>query len=281
MSKDMCNIPHKLDVDVQNQYRQFNPYMPNPLIFISPGDPKFEKVDYFFKLNYELSSPLRRPSLKTLQPAIESAPIVGDPKEVVPSGPFSLSWMNLGKSAVAKEKPFVTEVASATFHLMNLLKRNSDPNEYSLKVVSEHFYLMNLKYLCSGVQSDSFQFDPENVTFSARESGVTVPNIAPETLIEMNRDFIEFGTCFRRLELASSVIPDALIMPVEGFVYKALSKAVNQFLFSIRHFLFNGPRDETIMQLSLRIRQYSGIIGFFAKLFNVHPESELSIQRQI
>lgn len=269
----MCSIPQKLDVDVQNQYRQFNPYMPNPLIFISPGDPKFEKVDYFFKLNYQLTSPIHRPSLKAEQPAIECPPIVEKSQQMVPCGPFSLSWINLGKSSVEKEKPFVTEVNSATFHLMNLLRGKSQA-EYSLKVVSEHFYLMNLKYLCSGVQSDSFQFDSENVTFSARESGVTVPNISPDTLIEMNKDFIEFGTCFRRLELASSVIPDALIMPVEGFVYKALSKAVNQFLFSIRHFLFNGPRDETIMEFSLRIRQYSGIIGFFAKLFNVHPESK-------
>lgn len=278
----MCSIPKKLEVDLENQYRQFNPYMPNPLMFVSPTDPKYEKVDYFFKLNYEVpTSPIRRPSWKP-----KDLPAILGPKEeeekknkppetdLKPIGPLSLSWINLGQSAaITPERPFATEVPSATYHLMNLLRRESG-EEYSLKVAAEPFYLMNLKYLCTGVQSDSFQFDEDDVSFSARETGVTVGHFAPNTLTETTKRFIEFGTCFRRLELASSVIPEALVMPVEGFVYKALGKAVNQFLFSIRHFIFNGPRDETIMQFSLRIRQFSGVLGFFAKLFQIHPDGE-------
>lgn len=270
----MCGIPKRLEIDVENQ---FNPYMPNPLLFVSPTDPKYETVDYFFKLNYEVplspvKSNLRRPTL----PAIES----GHTKtlEITPLGPPALSWINLGQpGSVPQERPFATEVPSATYHLMNLLKRQSG-EEYSLKVVPEHYHLMNLKYLCTGVQSDAFQYDEDNVTFTPRLDGFTVGHFSVGTLIEMNKKFIEFGTCFKRLELASSVIPEALTMPVEGFVYKALSKAVNQSLFSVRHFIFNGPKDETIMQFSLRIRQFSRIIAFFAKLFKMHPNGEIGGQ---
>lgn len=286
ISENMCSIPKRLDVDIENQYRQFNPYMPNPLMFVTPTDPKYEKVDYFFKLNFEVPSATRRPSWQP-KAILGIDPIEKEkekeknkksqkPEEDKPIGPLSLSWINLGRSSAAtvQERPFITEVPSSTYHLMNLLRRQRSNEEYSLKVVQEPFYLMNLKYLCTGVQSDSFKYDEENVSFSPRETGFTVGHFAAESLVEMNRRFIEFGTCFKRLELASSVIPEALTMPVEGFVYKALSKAVNQFLFSIRHFIFYGPKDETIMQFSLRLKEFSGVVSFFAKLFKIHPDGE-------
>lgn len=282
ISEEMCGLPKMFDLDVDNQYRQFNPYMPNPYIFVVPSDPSYEQLDYFFKLNFEVPAKAKRPSY-TL-PAIGAPPKISPPvaEEIssgteidVPTGPVAMSWINLGKPAaeVKPERPFITEVPYATYHLMNLLKRTGG-EEYSLKIMPEQYYLMNLKYLCTGVQSDSFVFDEENVSFASRETGITVGQMAPSTLIAINKRFIDFGTCFKRLELATSVIPDALIMPVEGFVYKALSKAVNQFLFSIRHFIFNGPTNETILQFSMRTRQFSEIIGFFATVFQIHPESE-------
>lgn len=281
----MCRIPKRLAVDVENQYRQLNPYMPNPLIFIKPTDPEYQKLDYFFKLNFEVpSSPTRHPSWKTKAILHNSTEAKEEEKDVkvvkqkdkddTPIGPLALSWLHLGQPAgVGKERPFVTESPSATFHLMNLVERQSG-GEYSLKVVPEPFYLMNLKYLCTGVESDCFKYDPVEVSFCPQERGLTVCHFAAETVVEMNRQFIEFGTCFKRLELATSVIPETRTMPVEGFVYKSLSKAVNQFLFSIRHFIFNGPKDETMMQFSMRIRKFSGIVVFFAKLFQIHPDGE-------
>lgn len=269
---------------MQNQYAQFNPYMPNPLIFVSPTDPEYAKVDYFFKLNFELSSPIRRPSVVA---AIEENPPSSsvDEKEkqkakppIMHKGPLSLSWINLGRTAgeVRREQPFVSEIPASMFYLMNLMKSQAGGGGYSLKVVAEGTYLMDLKYLCSGVESDSFQFDAENVEFRPKEAGLSIRNIGAESLSEMNKKFMEFGTYFKRLEMATSVIPGSLEMPVEGFVYKSLSKAVNQFLFSIRHFIFNGPKEETLLQFSMRMRRFAGIISFLGRLFKVEPEGEIT-----
>lgn len=280
ISEEMCCIPQRFDIDIDNQYRQFNPYMPNPLIFISPNDAEYEKLDYFFKLNFEIPSPVRRPSWKRpaepLKPVAEKTSLdIERNADTQPSGPLCLSWNHLGRpqSKVPRERPFVSECPEAMYHLTNLLNLN---HGHSLKVVEEPHYLMTLKYLATGVESDFFVYDEVNVSFAERENGITVGNFSPEAVQEVNRKFIEFGTCFKRLETATSVNAVALTLPVEGFVYKSLSQAINKFLFSIRHFIFNGSKSETMLQFSMRIRPFAKVIGFFAKVFKVHPQSECS-----
>lgn len=254
-------------------------------MFITPSDPEYQKLDYFFKLDFELPSPRRRPSI--CAPIQENPPVVDLVKKEDESllkktnhkGPLSLSWMNLGKtvSEVGREKPFVSEIPCSLYYLINHIKREQSREEYTLKVVEECTYLMDLKYLCTGVESDSFQFDAENVEFRPKEANLSIKDIGAGSLKAFNEKFIEFGTYFKRLEMATTIIPGSFEMPVTGFVYKSLSKAVNQFLFSIRYFIFNGPKDETILQFSMRMSKVSGIISSLGRLFKVQPDGERRI----
>lgn len=281
ISSDMHRIPRKFQVHAANQYKQLNPYMPNPLIFVGPGDPKYERLDYFFKLNFELPSPERQRKVFALSgtPSTDSQPDESSEPVNVPvhePAPMCLSWNHLGNTSIGSsyEKPFCSEHPDSLLHILNHLHLTRSNAKYQPKIVAGHIYLSDIKYLCTGVQSESFVFDEQLMTFSASVEGLTIKNVAVDTMKEHVKGFLEFGTCFKRLEIVSSVNVESLEMSVKGFVFKAVSNAITKFLFSIRHFVFNGPEEETILEFTMRIHKFARILTYFAKLLQIHPQGE-------
>lgn len=257
------------------------------MIFVTPDDPKFQEIDYFFKLNFELPQLKRHTKLNPLllTPSIDETEEQSfenaESERKILFEPRHSSWTHLGSKTVGyKYSPlFVTEHKESLYHLVSFVKSQQNERFQPPKIVNDCIFLDDIKYLCTGVRSDSFRYNSDLVSFELASPDFTTGYLTPATITEHLKGFLEFGKCFKRLELMTNLNQDTLQLPVPGFVFKALSRAVNKFLFSIRHFIFNQSRkEETLLSFSLRTRKFNEMVCFLARLLQVHSDGKFLVK---
>lgn len=127
------------------------------------------------------------------------------------------------------EKRFCTESRLAALHLMAIrASRNSD--FFEAKIVQKKEFVEHIKLLLIGIESESFVYDQQTMSFKAHEY-LTVDGMMPNTIKHFISDFIECGTCYRRLKTLISSNIEGFKLKCDGFLFKVSS-----------HYTFKGPR---------------------------------------
>ncbi|XP_058459992.1 gamma-tubulin complex component 6 [Malaya genurostris] len=182
---------------------------------------------------------------------------------------FNFNWENLGNRFVPVEQSFATE-CNAVLHLTALGAKSS--KELSdIKVVRNNDFLRDVKSLLTGISSRCFYYDNNN-RFSM-VANFTVDSISPVTMKEVVDQFIQLGTCFRRLQKMTKKNPYNHAMLLDGFVFKAFCDSVEKILSCFR-VVVNSYEGCSLLHLQRLIEPMKKQILALAKFCGIHPDHE-------
>lgn len=141
---------------------------------------------------------------------------------------ISNKWENLGNRytfdekcnhfATLFEKKFCTETSMATMNINSMANSRSNIVP-EIRIVQVMEFVKQIKLLLIGIESESFIFNQRLTKFSIAEK-LTVENVTPETMDHFIADFIECGTCYKRLKAVISCNTDGYKLKNDGFLSK-------------------------------------------------------------
>ncbi|XP_031626701.1 gamma-tubulin complex component 6 [Contarinia nasturtii] len=164
------------------------------------------------------------------------------------------------------EKKFCTELPDASLNLMALTAAKQKQH-FRVSIIDSKRFNEHIKLLLIGIESESFVYDANTMTFSLLEN-LTIENIMPETIAHFVLDFIECGACYKRLK--SLIGTNNFQLKYNGFVFKALCSSLDRYLETLRSAVI-FEKEETICELLVRVSPLIKQVRILAKLLAVHP----------
>lgn len=175
------------------------------------------------------------------------------------------TWDGLSNLKIWKEKPFITECDSS----LQLQSTISHGNKFIAKIVPVERLIDDIKLMLIGIRSESFTYT-DSIIFELLEN-LTISTIGPQTLKGVVKEFMECGTCFKRLQIMSTKNPINFKLIYDGFVFKALCSSIENFLEKFRCLVL-ATNDKTILSLSSRLSNKMRQITEFARVLGLHPD---------
>lgn len=166
-----------------------------------------------------------------------------------------------------KEKPFASECDSSLQLLSTQL--NSRGKKFIAQIIPVERLIDDIKLMLIGIRSELFTYS-DSVKFEFIEN-LTISTIGPETLKGIVKEFMECGTCYKRLQIMSTKNPINFQYIYDGFVFKALCSSIENFLEKFHHFVLSTS-DLTILSLSSRLSNKMRQITTFARVLGLHPD---------
>ncbi|XP_062563171.1 gamma-tubulin complex component 6 [Armigeres subalbatus] len=182
---------------------------------------------------------------------------------------FNFNWENLGNRFVPVERPFASE-CNSVLHLKSL-KATRFQKSVDIRIVRIDDFLHDVKFLITGFSSRCFEYDGNNLF--RMKGNFTVDGISPLTINAVVDQFIELGTCFRRLHKMTKKNPYNYAMILEGFVFKAFSDCVERILSCFR-VLVTAYEGKSLLQLQRKTDPMRMQILALAKFCGIHPNYE-------
>lgn len=150
---------------------------------------------------------------------------------------------------------------------------------FEVKLVKLPQFIADIKLLLTGIPSESFHFDEENLIFRMEEN-LTVENILPETMASSVVPFLECGSCYRRLQTLLSRNPIDFKHKFDGFVFKTLCTSVASFLMIFNQYVYMFD-DTFIPQMLLRTSSMIQQIEILSHILRVHPKSTIPMDKAL
>lgn len=185
----------------------------------------------------------------------------------------SNKWEHLGQRYVLRESDdllempfepkFTSEMGKAALHLA-AAKSLANHQLFEANMVPTEKFIEHLKSLLVGIESDSFFYCKTTVSFQMVANLTVDDAVLPETIEHFVRDFIESGTCYKRLKLI-------IKMKHDGFLYRAMSASFDKYLETFRRFIIFG-NDRTLVELVLRVTPLIKQLRVLAKVLAIHPD---------
>lgn len=241
------------------------------------SDPMAELDSYQGPFRYNMMKGVELEDDEQLLTSFEIIPAgdaSGDSKTIAPiSSPkepiFNFNWENLGNRFVPVQRPFASE-CNSVLHLKSLkATRFQKPTE--IRIVRTEDFLHDVKFLITGFSSRCFEYDDDN---RFRMVGnFTVDGVSPVTIKAVVDQFLELGTCFRRLHKMTKKNPYNYAMILEGFVFKAFCDCVERILSCFRVVVtcYDG---KSLLQLQRNTDPMRKQILALAKFCGIHPNYE-------
>ncbi|XP_055595580.1 uncharacterized protein LOC129746120 [Uranotaenia lowii] len=182
---------------------------------------------------------------------------------------FNFNWESLGNTVVPVETPFASE-SNSVLHMKRVGMRRSK-ELLDIRIVRNEDFLGDLKFLLTGIGSRCFQYDDHN-RFKML-ANFTVDGVSPLTMKSVTDQFVELGTCFRRLQKMTKKNPYNHAMLLEGCVFKAFCDCVERILSCFR-IVVNCYEGCSMLQLQRKIEPMRKQILILAKFCGVHPQHE-------
>lgn len=128
------------------------------------------------------------------------------------------------------ETQFASEAPKALLNFM-ASKALSQRQLFQARFVNHQLFIEHVKSLLVGIESDSFVYDHINVTFRMVDY-LTVENVLPASMKSFVHDFLECGTCYKRLKKIAARNSNNLKLKYDGFVFKVMQtqrRSANNF----------------------------------------------------
>lgn len=231
-----------------DQQQQQNPYLSRNLIglpglFTFPDFKKNKNFDDRFSLRRSIIEEPQQLRLKPFsraqhppQSSLNSSNSSQKPKSTKSSIFYvSHKWEHLGRKFTfddpnsksimdeLKEKSFITEHPESVLNL-SAAKAIVDHELFQARLVPLSQFLAHVKSLLIGIESDSFYFIEATTSFVMVEH-LTIANVSPATIVGFVQDFLECGTCYKRLKMIIGRNVYNFKLKYNGFLFK-----VNQTL---------------------------------------------------
>lgn len=179
-----------------------------------------------------------------------------------------LNWENLGNRSMQKEPMYATE-SGHLLSMMSVKCQSQNAEEFVANIIPLEALMIDVKYLLVGISSESFMFNTE-LTFTSVPN-LSLDDVAPATFQSVIREFIECGTCFKRLQLMTMrKDPNTFDHIYEGLIFKTLCESVETYLIQFRKFVLTFD-DTTLLGLHKRTTGLRKQIITLAKILDIHP----------
>lgn len=120
-----------------------------------------------------------------------------------------------------------------------------------------------------GIRSETFYYD-DNIVFHMKPD-VTVNNISQGVLQSFTEEFLECGSCFKRLGFMTQKNKFNFKLLLDGSVFKALRDCIDTFLACFRKIVFS-IQSNSLCDLSRKISGMKNILVNLTKFLRIHPE---------
>lgn len=187
----------------------------------------------------------------------------------------SNKWEQLGQRYVLRESDellempfepkFASEMGETALHLA-AAKSLANHQLFEANIVPTQKFIEHLKSLLVGIESDSFFYCKATVSFQMVDNLTVDDTVLPESIEYFVRDFIECGTCYKRLKLIIKTKHD-------GFLFRAMSASFDKYLETFRRIIIFG-NDRTLVELVLRVTPLIKQLRVLAKVLAIHPEGK-------
>lgn len=181
----------------------------------------------------------------------------------ISSTKFHFNWENLDYESNV-EKSFSSE-SSEAFSRLSAISELTRSKE--IKKVPFEKLLNDLRLLTIGVESETFKRTAEDLTFEM------VLDVACDDILCLSSfvdEFLEAGSCFRRLKTFTSKKPFNQNYFLEGFIFKAYCDCLVRFMNSYRDIVYSQHVD-TLLEFSQNTRIIRTILIHITKFLNIHP----------
>lgn len=176
------------------------------------------------------------------------------------------SWDNLKDDEESLMKSFSSEFHNPILRLSAV--RSKVPVE--IKSITFEKFLNDVKLLSIGIESESFRRSPDDpltfkmpVSFSCGD----ISNVS-----EYVEEFLEVGTCFKRLKTFTSKNPINQCYIFEGFIFQAFCDCVIKFMNHYRDVVYS-QEVESLLEFSSNTRSIREILIHLSKFLKIHPSS--------
>ncbi|XP_061385996.1 uncharacterized protein LOC133320902 [Musca vetustissima] len=184
---------------------------------------------------------------------------------------FSWNWEGLGCFGISCLRPFVGDTSVTLLLQSYITKANNKPAP--AKVLDEKCFIADLKLLTVGLQSDTFHHD-ELIVFYM-EPYITIEGVLPATIKNLVVEFMECGTCYKRLQ--TMIMKRDYKLMFEGFMFKALCGAIDEYLMTFRQFVF-GYDDKHLVGFHQRIKKIMKQIICLSYTLAIHPKVDPNVK---
>lgn len=188
----------------------------------------------------------------------------------------------------AANNVFASDSERSLLHLDGA-QRKSTNRLTGCRVASMEVLLGHIKSLVMGIESDSFKYDENEGVFKMIED-ITVGDTRTSTTECLLREFVECGSCYKRLKILIGRDRDAdlerrehsymfavclILYPticpkILKFEFQVMCNAFEKYLETFRRTVI-FVADTSIIQLSLRLAPMVKQMRNLAKVLSIHP----------
>ncbi|XP_067636054.1 gamma-tubulin complex component 6-like [Eurosta solidaginis] len=183
---------------------------------------------------------------------------------------LSWSWQSLGCRGVPRQRPFASE-ANVVIDL-KCQQLQTRGRSFETNIMSCADFLHDLKALTAGIQSETFQHDDHMVYHM--HMNVTMEGLLPETVRSYAASFLECGTCYKRLQTMIQKKDHKLMF--EGFIFRALCSAIDEYLLTFRQYVF-AMQDNTLIAYYARMRKIMRQISNLSFTLAIHTDVDAHV----
>jgi gamma-tubulin complex component 6 len=181
------------------------------------------------------------------------------------------NWETLDEPEDTPIKAFSSESKASTL-LRQLTPANINCS-LEIKSISLAKLLNDIKLLMIGIESESFMCLPnDSLTFQMR-SDITCGSMT--NLNDTLSDFMEMGTCYKRLKTFTSKNICNQSFLFDGFIFKAFCDCIICFLNRYRDIIYS-QEVETVLELLANAESMKKIVIHLTKFLRIHPQTVCS-----
>ncbi|XP_075155215.1 gamma-tubulin complex component 6 [Haematobia irritans] len=184
---------------------------------------------------------------------------------------FSWNWEGLGCFGISCTKPFAGDTNASLLLKCHIDRTNKKP--FESKILKEKDFITDLKSLIVGIQSNTFKHD-EFIIFSM-EKNICIEGVLPGTLLGAIDEFLECGSCYKRLQ--TMILKKDYKLMFEGFMFKALCSAIDEYLLTFRQYVF-ARNDKHILGFYKRIKPMMKQIANLSQIMAIHPNVDVNFK---
>lgn len=116
------------------------------------------------------------------------------------------------------EKKFGSECSGSALRLA-AIHAQANRKIFQARIVDTNVFIKHIKLLLIGIESESFAYDADHMNFKLLDH-LTVENSTPSTVNHFVSDFIECGTCYKRLKVVIAKGFNNFKLKYNGFLFK-------------------------------------------------------------
>lgn len=175
------------------------------------------------------------------------------------------NWENLEDNEESPTKSFSSEVSDPILLRLSDV-RTKAPVE--IRAISFEKLINDIKLLSIGIQSESFKRpldDPLTFKMPFKLSCGDISDVS-----DYVEEFLEVGTCYKRLKTFTSKNPFNQCYIFEGFIFQAFCDCVIKFLNYYRDVVYS-QEVETLLEFSSNTKSIRNILIHLSKFLKIHP----------